>query len=150
YDEAIRKKARRSPSPSAGTSYVDIDDVDDDYLRDFGVAPEGKHSTPNASTRSRRSIFGSARRLKTIKPRKSRFIEGSMNNRHSEKPPSDIIGSQTEYDAVSPQLRSAGGAFNESRTRSKPASEEFSVAGLASAVFTFRAVSYFKDTYWNP
>src|SRR5690606_34610639 len=36
YEEAIRKRARRSPSPSAGTSYVNIDDVDDEYLRDFG------------------------------------------------------------------------------------------------------------------
>ncbi|RPA84269.1 hypothetical protein BJ508DRAFT_323907 [Ascobolus immersus RN42] len=150
YEEAYRKRARRSPSPPGEKSYVDIDDVDDDYLRDFGGPVEGNHSTPNASTRSRHSIFGSGRRLKTIKPRKSRFIEGSMGNRHSEKPPSVIIGSQTEYDAVSPQLKSGGGAFNENRTRSKPAGEEFSVAGLASAVFTFRAVSYFKDTYWTP
>lgn len=123
--EAVRKKAKTSP-------YEEAEPLDDGNDGDIGRRRDGGKGSVG-------------RRL--AKPRKSRFIEGSMKDRASERPRPELIG----MDEKGMLNSGAGGAGGEDvEMKSPERKEEFTVGGLVTSVFTFRAKSYCKETWWNP
>lgn len=82
-----------------------------------------------------------------LRPRKSRFIEGSMNNRASDKPRPELIG---EYGMVMVDDGRENSGVERRRTGNVGANDKFTVGGLVSSVFTFKAVSYCKNAWWEP